>query len=64
MSGDLLEYLSNAIDEERKVISEDMSRGNAKSYEDYRHACGVIRGLNIANDIIFQMSKRMEEFDD
>jgi hypothetical protein len=61
---DVLDYLREKIDDEIQVISDSLANGNARDHAEYRHAVGVIRGLNIAHDIISDVSKRMEEVDD
>ena len=43
-----LMLLSAQIEDRRKVIQEDLSSGNAKDYGGYQHACGEVRGLDIA----------------
>jgi hypothetical protein len=55
-----LEFLIGQIDDELKVVAEDLAAGNAKSYEDYKHSCGVSRGLLIARNKIAELSERME----
>ena len=55
-----LEWLVNQIDQEIRVLSDDLAAGNAKSYEDYKHSCGVSRGLLIARNKIVELSERME----
>ncbi|NBP04463.1 MAG: hypothetical protein EBU90_31145 [Proteobacteria bacterium] len=64
MSSDLLKYLSNKIQQELKVIEEDMAMGNAKDFGDYKYACGIYRGLLVANNMIMETAQRMEEDDD
>lgn len=63
MSIDVLKHLSNRVQEEIKVISEDLSLGKAKDYGDYKHACGMIRGLMIANSVIAETAERYEEIE-
>jgi hypothetical protein len=64
MSSDLLKYLSNKIQEEMKVIEQDTVLGNAKDFGSYQYACGIYRGLLIANNILIETSERMEQNDD
>lgn len=61
---DLLKYLSSKINEEIKVMSDDMALGTAKDFGDYKYACGIIRGLMIANSAIADIAQRMEEDDE
>ena len=64
MSTDLLEYLSNKIEDERKIIEADLASGKAGDYAQYKHATGVIRGLMIANNILAETAYKMEQNDD
>ena len=41
-----------------------LAAGNAKSFDEYRHATGVIRGLALAIDQIESLAKRLETSDD
>ncbi len=63
MSVDLLKHLSNKVQEEIKVITDDLALGKAKDYGDYKHAVGVIRGLMVANSIIAETAERYEEIE-
>lgn len=64
MNDDLLKYLSSKIQEEMKVIEKDMAMGSAKTYDDYRFAAGIYRGLLIANNFIIETAERLEKQDD
>ena len=61
---DVLKYLSNKIHDELKVIEEDMAMGNAIDFGAYKYACGIYRGLLVANNIIAETAQRMEQDDD
>lgn len=64
MSDDLLKYLSSKTQTEIDVISADLARGTAKDHGEYKYACGIIRGLMIANSLIADTAQRMENDDD
>ena len=64
MSNDVLKHLSDKIKEERLRMSEDMSMGKAKDFGDYKYACGIIRGLLLANNMIIETAERLENSDD
>jgi hypothetical protein len=64
MSDDLLTYLSKKIRDEQKLIEEDLVIGKAKDYGAYQHACGVYRGLLVANNMLLETKERMENSDD
>jgi hypothetical protein len=64
MANDLLKYVSEKLQEEIKVISDDLARGTAKDHGEYKYACGIIRGYMLANGIIADTAQRMEDNDD
>ena len=41
-----------------------LSNGGAKSFDEYRHVCGVIRGLTHAEIIVKDLVQKMETSDD
>lgn len=64
MSTDMLKYLSQKVNEELARMESDMALGGAKDFSDYKYACGIIRGLRVANNILMETAERMEEADD
>ena len=64
MDTELLKYLSRRIQEESEVIKQDLALGKAKDHGDYKHACGIVSGLLIANNILMETSERMKESDE
>jgi len=64
MSDDILKYLSDKLREEQRIMSEDMAMGKAKDFGDYKYACGIIRGLLLANNMIIETAERLENSDD
>lgn len=64
MEKDLLKYLSKKVHEELKVIEEDTAMGKAEDFGAYKYACGIYRGLLMANNIIMETAQRMEQDDD
>jgi hypothetical protein len=61
---DILKHLSNKVQEELRVIEADTAMGQAKDFGDYKYACGIYRGLLVANNIIAETAQRMEQDDD
>jgi hypothetical protein len=57
---DLLRHLSKKVQEELRVIEADMAMGNAADFGAYKYACGIYRGLLVANNIIMETAERME----
>ena len=64
MSDDVLKFLSDKLKDERLHLSEDMSMGKAKDFGDYKYACGIIRGLLLANNMIIETAERLNKADD
>ena len=60
----LLQYLSKKIQDELKIIETDMAMGNAVDFGAYKYACGIYRGLLVANNILMETAERMEADDD
>jgi hypothetical protein len=40
------------------------ANGGAKDFADYRHVCGVIRGLTHAEQIVKDLVQRLENIDE
>ena len=64
MADDLLKYLSGKLQEEMKVMESECVRGHAKDFGDYKYACGIYRGLLIANNILIETAERMKKDDE
>lgn len=61
---DTLEYLVEKLQEERNSKGEALLDGAVQSFEEYKYATGVIRGLLLAESIITDLAKRMESSDE
>ena len=64
MNDEVLKYLSSKIQEELKVLEEDTVLGKAEDSGAYKYACGIYRGLLVANGLIQELAQRMEHDDD
>jgi hypothetical protein len=58
---DIFELLLRKIEQEREPYVTTLSSGQARDYADYKHVCGVLRGLNLADEIIRDLAKRSKE---
>jgi hypothetical protein len=59
--------LSHVVKEFQRVKEEQASflaGGGAKDFAEYRHICGVIRGLTHAETLVKDLVQRMENFDE
>jgi len=61
---DLLRHLSKRVQDELSIIEADMAMGNAADFGAYKYACGIYRGLLVANSIIMETAERMEADDE
>lgn len=64
MGYDTLELLMEQIEEERKLIVEDLGEGKAKDFAQYQFSAGIVRGLLLAQRLTIDLAKRMEEHDE
>jgi len=60
----VLNHLVREIDKLRDDQQSFLSGGGAKSFDEYRHVCGVIRGLTHAETIVKDLVQRMEQSDE
>ena len=59
-ANDILSYLATRVDGELANIEQDLAVGHAKDYAEYKHTCGIYRGLLLAKNIITETLERME----
>ena len=64
MSNQAFQYLAKEIDKLRGDQTTFLSGGGAKDFAEYRHLCGVIRGLTFAETFVNDLVQRMENSDD
>ena len=57
-------YLLKEIDKLREDQAIFLNGGGAKDFAEYRHICGVIRGLTHADQIVKDLAKKLEYSDD
>jgi len=60
----LLNHLVKEIDKLRNDQAHFLNGGGAKSFDEYRHVCGVIRGLTHAETLVKDLVQRMENDDE
>ena len=64
MNSQALAYLLKEIDKLREDQAIFLNGGGAKDFAEYRHVCGVIRGLTHADQIVKDLAKKLEYSDD
>jgi hypothetical protein len=60
----LLGHIAKEIDKLRHDNAAFLAAGRAINFDEYRHVCGVIRGLNLAENLLNDLVQRMERADD
>ena len=60
----VLGHLLREIEKLKESNNTHLSGGGAKTFDEYRHVCGIIRGLNHAETLIKDLVQRMENFDE
>ena len=60
----LLAHVAKEIEKYRQEQEAYVAAGRADSIEEYRQVCGVIRGLNLTENIINELVQKMEKSDD
>lgn len=64
MAATVYDVLNEKIEDLKKSSANFLSSGGAKSFEEYREVCGVIRGLIAAQMEVQDLAKINEEWDD
>lgn len=60
----VLVHLLREIEKLKENNNTHLSGGGAKTFDEYRHVCGIIRGLSHAETLIKDLVQRMEHFDE
>ena len=60
----LLAHVAKEIDKLKEEQAFHVANGRAADIEEYRTVCGVIRGLNLAENVINDLVQKMEKSDD
>ena len=55
-----LAHVQKQIQETRNEQVEFLAASRAETYDEYKKICGVIRGLNLADQIINDLVQRLE----
>jgi hypothetical protein len=64
MNNNATAYVLREIDKLRMDQANHLTGGGAKDFAEYRHVCGVIRGLTHAEQIVKDLVQKMEYSDD
>ena len=61
MIKEFTEVLVKKIRADMNNLADELASGRSKTIEDYRHTCGVIRGLATAEEYIKDLAQTAEE---
>jgi hypothetical protein len=64
MSNQAFQYLAKEVDKLRNDQITFLAGGGAKDFAEYRHVCGVIRGLTHAEQLVRDLVQKMEYSDE
>ena len=59
-----LKLLAEKLEEERRIILENLGDGTATDFAHYQHSAGIVRGLMVAQRHIADLAKNMEMDDE
>ena len=60
----ILAQIVRELQEQRATQEDHITSGRAADHAEYRHVCGVIRGLTLAENIVNDLVQKMEKSDD
>ncbi len=60
----ILNYLVREIYKQRDENAMFLAAGRATNFDEYRHVCGIIRGLTSAETLVKDLAQKMELSDD
>lgn len=60
----LAEALRGMLRRDMNELADDLASNTCKNLEDYRHICGRINGLAMAESYLLELVKKMEEADE
>jgi hypothetical protein len=60
----VLAHVASEIDKLRQEQAAFLAAGRADNHPEYKHVCGIIRGLSYAERIIDDLVQRLEKADD
>jgi hypothetical protein len=60
----ILAHIVRELQEIRAAQEDHITGGRAADHAEYRHVCGVIRGLTLAENIVNDLVQKMEKADD
>jgi len=63
-NGQVLSYLVKEVDKLRDENAAFLAAGRAINFDEYRHVCGIIRGLTFAESLVKDLAQRMELADE
>ena len=63
-NGQVMSYLVKEIDKLRDENAAFLAAGRAINFDEYRHVCGIIRGLTFAESMVKDLAQKLEIADE
>lgn len=60
----ILQHVLRELQKERKSYEASCSSGAPKDFSEYKHLCGVIQGLGLAESFVNDLVQKLERDDD
>lgn len=60
----LISYVKHELAKQKEQFEASLSAGRAEDFAEYKYICGVIRGLNLSDEILSDLASRLEHDDD
>jgi hypothetical protein len=64
MDTQLLQHVVRELKKEAEPVQSHLLTGQAKDYAEYRHLCGVLRGLTTAETTLKDLVQKLEKDDE
>lgn len=64
MAATVFDVLDEKLAAAQRAQEESLTEGAAKSFDEYRHTCGVIRGLATARREVADLARHYRDSDD
>lgn len=59
-----LQWIRKELNERMTQLAEGIAAGQCQGFDDYRRACGELRGLEYAMSLLTEIQQRQEKHDD
>ena len=60
----ILQHLLKEINERERTLSDAICNGSARDHAEYKGLCGQVQGLVFAQELIRDLVRKLEKFDE